>query len=77
MLFDPIAHGCVLAGMLALPPVEIMQVAAEGQWSTFNGGDGNAVADWGAAFTAYAGGDELRRNGPVPGNATIALVIDS
>lgn len=77
MLPDPVTHGRVFAGVLALPPIEIMQVAAEGQWSAFNGGDGNTIMDWGAAFTAYAGSDELRRNGAMPGDTAIALVVDS
>ena len=77
MLPDPMTHGRVFAGMLALPPVEIVQVAAEGQRSAFNGGDRNTVVDQSAAFAAYAGGDELRRNRTVPGDAAIALVVDS
>ena len=77
MLADPVTHECVFAGMLALPPIEIMQVAAEGQRSTFKGGDRNTVVDRGAAFTADAGGDELRWNGTMPGDAAIALVVDS
>jgi len=67
----------IFAGVVALPPVEIVQVRAEDELSAFDGGDRNAVADWAAAFGANAGVDELGRDGPVPGNAAIVFVIDS
>jgi hypothetical protein len=36
VLLDAAAHGRVFSGMLALPPFQIMQVAAEINWSAFH-----------------------------------------
>src|SRR5690348_12997533 len=66
------AHRCVFIGMLALPPLQVMQVTAKGERGSFYSGNGNAIVDRVAAFRASAGLNELRRYGAMPGNSSVA-----
>lgn len=75
MFPDALAHGCVFLRVLALPPLEIVQVTAEGEWRTFDDSNGDAFREGFAAFIAYAGANVLRFNRAMPGNATISRFV--
>lgn len=77
ILTDPMTHGRVFAGMLALPPIQIMKVAAKGQRCAFQARDRDTVLDRAAAFVAHAGVDEFGFHDAVPRDAAIAFVVDS
>jgi len=74
---DALAPRRVFIRVLALPPLQIVQVAAEGEWSAFHGGNGKPIMHGAGALVADAGAYGLGRNGAMPGDAAVALVIHS
>jgi len=63
--------------MLPLPPLQVVQVAAEGDRGAFHGGNGDPIIDGCATLAAHAHLDELRSNQSVPGNSSIAALINA
>lgn len=61
--------------VLALPPLEIVLVTAEGAWCTFDRSNGDTFCEGFAAFIAYAGAHVLRFYRAMPGNATISRFV--
>jgi hypothetical protein len=77
MLPRAFTHRRVFVGVLALPPDEIMPVAAKNEWCTFHAGDGNTIVNNGTALMANAAVSLFRRNGAVPGNALVSVFIEA
>lgn len=63
--------------MLPLPPLQIVQVAAKCDGWALHGGNGDSILDGYATLAAHAAVDELRRNQSVPGNPSIAVLINA
>src|SRR6476646_5368994 len=59
MLPDFGAHRRFVMRMLPLPPLQVVQVAAEGDGGAFHGGNGDAIIDGGPTLTAHSHLDEL------------------
>ena len=74
---DVAAHGCVFIRMLAMPPVQIVQVTAELFWSAFNHGDLQTISERPAAFAARSAPYLLWFNDAVPWDAPIAILIQA
>jgi hypothetical protein len=71
------AHRSFIVRMLPLPPLQVVQVAAEGDRRALHGGNGDAIIDGRPALAAHAHLDELRSNKSVPWNASIAVLINA
>jgi hypothetical protein len=69
------AHGRIFLGMLALPPSQIVLIAAKDPRRGFNGHDGDAVVEGLAAFAADAGAGVLGRDRAVPRNPAVSCFI--
>lgn len=63
--------------MLPLPPLEVVQVAAEHEGRTLHGGNGDPIVDGCPTLAAHARLDELWRNQSVPGNPSISTLISA
>src|SRR5438445_8713541 len=63
--------------MLPLPPVQIVQVAAEGDGRALHGGNRDPVIDECPTLAAHAHLDELRSNKSVPGNPSISALVSA
>src|SRR2546425_3183662 len=77
MLPDIFAHRRIFAGVLALPPFQIVQVAAELDWGSVRNGDGQPLLKAFPAFVANPGLNMIRFDAPVPGNAAISVFIQT
>src|SRR5882724_6221 len=77
VLPDVGAHRRFAVRMLPLPPLHVVQVAAEPNGCTLHCGNGNPIFDGCPALAAHAALDELRRNQSVPGNAPVSVFIDA
>src|ERR1041384_6275910 len=71
------AHWCFFSWMLPLPPLQIVQVAAERDGCALHGGNGDPIGDGCSTLVADACLDELWRNESVPGNAPVPLLINA
>jgi len=61
--------------MLPLPPLQVVQVAAEVDGCALYGGNGDPIVYGRPALAAHTHLDELRRNKSVPGNPPISALI--
>jgi len=77
MIPDVGAHRRFLIRMLPLPPLQVVQIAAEGDGCAFHGGDGNPIVNGRPTLAAHATLDEFRRNQPVPGNAPVTVLVNA
>src|SRR5260370_11302046 len=77
MLPDIFAHRRSFAGVLALPPFQIVQVAAELDRGSVRNGDGQPLLKAFPAFVANPGLNMIRFDGPVPGDAAIPVFIQT
>src|SRR5260370_12469010 len=77
MLPDIFAHRRSFAGVLALPPLQIVQVAAELDGRSVRNGDGQPLLKAFPAFVANPGLNMIRFDGPVPGDAAIPVFIQT
>ena len=77
MLPDALAPWRVFLRVLALPPLQIVQVAAERDGCALHGGNGDPIGDGCSTLVADACLDELWRNESVPGNAPVPLLINA
>src|SRR6476469_4086878 len=77
MLPDFGAHRRCVMRMLPLPPLQVVQVAAEGDGCALHGGNGDPIVNGRSTLAAHAHLDELRSNKSVPGNASITALINA
>ena len=76
-LADIGAHWCFFIWMLPLPPLQIVQVAAERDGCALHGGNGDPIGDGCPTLVADSSLGELWGNQPVPGNAPVPLLINA
>ncbi|SRR5579871_5294017 len=74
---DIAAHRRLFVRMLPLPPVQVVQVAAERDRCALHSGNGNPIVDGCRALTAHARLDELWRNKSMPGNPPVSALINA
>jgi hypothetical protein len=77
MLPDTLTHRRIFLGMLALPPDQIVQVAAKREGSALHAGNRNTVFKIGAALVADPAVALLRRYGAVPGDAAVSVFVET
>src|SRR5260370_25329119 len=77
MLPDIFAHRRSFAGVLALPPFQVVQVAAELDGRSVRNGDGQPLIKAFPAFVANPGLNMIRFDPPVPGDAAIPVFIQT
>ncbi len=63
--------------MLPLPPLQVVQVAAEVDGCALYGGNGDPIVNGCPTLTANAHLDELWSNKSVPGNPSITALINA
>jgi len=63
--------------MLPLPPLQVVQVAAEGDGCALHGGNGDSIVNGRPTLAAHAHLDELWSKKSVPGNASITALINA
>jgi len=76
-LSNPRAHRRFLLRMLAAPPVQVVEVAAEPARSAFDQGHLYAVRKMSAAFAADSGCAFVRLDVSVPGDAAVSALVES
>jgi hypothetical protein len=72
---DVLAHGCVFLGMLACPPHQVMEVAAELIEGAVGGGDFESAGKSYSAFAADSGSNLRRFNVAIPGDSAITVLV--
>src|SRR6478672_9178294 len=77
MLPDVGAHRRFVMRMLPLPPLQVVQVAAEGDGCALHGGNGDSIVNGRPTLAAHAHLDELLSNKSVPGNPSITALINA
>jgi hypothetical protein len=77
VLPDIATHRRFFVRMLTLPPLQVVQVAAERDGRTLNPGNRYPIVDGCATFAAHAAWDKLRRYQSVPGNPSISALINA
>src|ERR1051326_5541730 len=77
VLPDVGAHGRFLIRMLPLPPLQVVQIAAEREGCPLHRGNGDAIVDGRPTLAAPAPLNEFRRNQAVPGNTPVMLLINA
>jgi hypothetical protein len=77
MLPDFLTHGRIFCGMLTLPPLQVVEIAAEDSRRALDGGNANAIGKSLAAFAANAPADLLRFNRSMPGNSAVSIFVET
>ena len=77
MLPDIVAHVRVLFRVLAFPPLQVVQIAAEDQPRALDGDDSNSVSKSLSAFTASASTYGFRLHCAMPGNSPVSVFIET
>src|SRR5882672_10819069 len=77
MLPDVLAHGRFFIWMLPLPPLHVMQVAAEFDRRPLHRRDRYSICNGCATLVTRTGLDQFRLNHSVPWNALVSMVINA
>lgn len=75
MRSDVVTHRRVFAGVLALPPLQVVEIAAEQLRRGFYGSNAKAISKGLTALTADTSADLLRINAIVPGNSMVSIFV--
>jgi hypothetical protein len=74
---DVLTHGRIFCGMLALPPLQVVEIAAEDSRRSLDGGNGYAIGKGLAAFAANARADLLWLNRSMPGDSAVSVFVQT